>query len=546
MTGVDFRRVGVAYPGRADDPVLEEFDLSIASGEVLLVVGSSGSGKSTLLRCVNGLVPHATGGSFRGEVVVGGRSTRHETPRELADVVGFVHQDPEAHFVVDRVEEDIAFGLENLGADPATMRRRVEEALDALGIAHLRGRSPGTLSGGERQRAAVAGALALAPAVLVLDEPTSELDPQGADDVLSALARLNADLGTTVLLAEHRLERAAPMADRAAVLARSSDAAATVTAIGDPATTVSAYSGAPTVTHLGRVLGWEPLPLTVKQARGFAQSRPARLGEPPRSHGAGAEGPGDVLVSSSRLEIRQGATTVLRDVDSEVREGEVVVVLGRNGSGKSSLLTTLAGLHDEHAGSVTRSATVAYVPQDPNAMLFRPTVREELLETLRLTARRGTSTRSPTTAQGDSDGARVDHWLDRLRLTALADRHPRTLSSGERQRAAVAAVAVGGARVLLLDEPTRGMDAESRTALEHALREHTAGGGAAVLATHDVELAARVATRAIVLGDGDIVASGDAREVLTDSLFAPQTLRVVPPFLTVGEVERALSEADTP
>lgn len=541
MSSVEFRSVGVAYPGREDFPVLADLDLTIEGGEVLLVVGSSGSGKSTMLRCANGLVPHTTGGTFRGDVVVADRSTRRCSPRDLADVVGFVHQDPEAQFVVDRVEQDIAFGLENLGSEPVAMRRRVEEVLDALGIAHLRGRSPASLSGGERQRVAVAGALATAPDVLVLDEPTSELDPQGADDVLAALGRLNADLGTTVLLAEHRLERAAPMADRVAVLRRDQGEPAAIAALGDPAATIVDYPGAPTVTHLGRLLGWDPLPLTVKEARARARAvetppirYPSRCGIEPSTTPA----PGDALLTARDLEIRRGNSRVLRKVDLTVRAGEVVVVLGRNGSGKSSLLLTLAGLHDTHAGSVTRDSRVAYVPQDPNAMLFRPSVAEELEETLRLTGG------SHATADGHAD--LVGHWLDALGLSDVAQRHPRTLSAGERQRAAIATVAVGGAPLLLLDEPTRGMDAGSRTALEHAIREHALGGGAVVLATHDVELAARAATRALVLGDGEIVAAGDARDVLAGSLFAPQTLRVLPPFLTVHEVERALDSGATP
>ena len=213
MSAISYSGVSFGYP---DGPLaLDDVNLEVHAGEILLVVGSSGSGKSTLLRAANGLVPHSTGGRFAGDVVAFGRSTRTHKPRELADVVGFVHQDPEAQFVVDRVEADVAFVLENLGLPDQAMRRRVEEVLDALGIAHLRDRNPATLSGGERQRAAIAGALAAAPHALVLDEPTSQLDPQGAEDVLAAVGRLNADLGTTVVLAEHRLERAAPLADRA-------------------------------------------------------------------------------------------------------------------------------------------------------------------------------------------------------------------------------------------------------------------------------------------------------------------------------------------
>jgi energy-coupling factor transport system ATP-binding protein len=277
---IRYDAVAFAYP---DGPlVLDGVDLEVRAGEVLLIAGSSGSGKSTLLRAANGLVPHATGGRFSGDVTAFGRSTRTHPPRALADVVGFVHQDPEAQFVVDQVEADLAFVLENLGTDEATMRRRVEEVLDALDIAHLRDRSPATLSGGERQRCAIAGALAAAPAALVLDEPTSQLDPQGAEDVLAALARLNDDLGTTVLVAEHRLERAAPMADRAVIVT-----AGRVGEPGDPAGVLGHYAGAPSVTRLGRVLGWRPLPLTVKEARRLPRpARPRRPG-PTRAPGPG-------------------------------------------------------------------------------------------------------------------------------------------------------------------------------------------------------------------------------------------------------------------
>lgn len=518
MSGLRWSEVHVAYPdgegGVAPDEAVAGVDLEVADGEVVLVLGASGSGKSTLLRTANGLVPHSSGGAFAGDVVVYGRSTRTHRPRDLADVVGFVHQDPEAQVVVDRVEHDVAFSLENLGVEPAAMRRRVEEVLDALGIAHLRDRSPGSLSGGERQRVAVAGALAAAPAALVLDEPTAMLDPQGADDVMAALSRLNADLGTTVLLTEHRLERAAPLADRAVLLA-----AGRVQAVDEPAPLVADYPGAPTVTHLGHRLGWEPPPLTVREARRRAAAEPPDLAPlVPRP----LPSPGEVVLSVDGAGVAKGARAVLRDADLAVRRGEVVAVLGRNGAGKTTLLRALAGLQDLDRGRRTASAPLGLVPQDPRGLLFAPTVEDELAQTLRL--------------RGVPDDGRVDRWLHRLGLEALRHRHPRSLSTGERQRVAVAAVAVAEPVVLLLDEPTRGIDAPSADALEAALRAHAAVGGAAVLATHDVELAARCATRAVVLGDGDVVASGPAREVLAGSLFAPQVLRVLPPRLTLDEV----------
>jgi energy-coupling factor transport system ATP-binding protein len=517
VSAVSFRGVTFAYP---DGPTaLDGIDLDVEAGEVLLVIGDSGSGKSTLLRAVNGLVPHASGGRFGGEVIVAGRSTRDHAPRDLADVVGFVHQDPEAQFVVDRVEHDVAFALENLGLAEPAMRRRVEEALDALGIAHLRDRAPSTLSGGERQRAAIAGALAVGPQVLVLDEPTSQLDPQGADDVLAALARLNADLGTTVLLAEHRLERAAPLADRAVVVERGRVAEGPA-AVG---VVVGGYPGAPSVTRLGRALGWADLPLTVRDARATAArlgvSLPAAPSEPPTR--------GEVLRAARGVRVDLGRREVLHGVDLEIASGDVIALLGRNGAGKTTLLRTLAGLVVPSAGAVEGEVRSAYVPQDPGTLLFAPTVREEVAETLRLLG-------------APRDEGTIECWLESLGLGEVADRHPRGLSGGERQRVAIAAVAVGGAGVLLLDEPTRGMDAASRAALELAVRSHAERGGAVVLATHDVELAARCATRVTVLGDGEVVAEGDARTVLEGSLFAPQVLRVIPPFLTVEEVEAVL------
>ncbi len=510
---------GVSF-GYPDSPLaLDDVDLAVAAGDVVLVIGSSGSGKSTLLRCANGLVPHASGGRFSGDVTVGGHSTRGLHPRDLAALVGFVHQDPEAQFVIDRVESDIAFGLENLGTDPIAMRRRVEEVLDALGVAHLRDRNPASLSGGERQRCAIAGALVTAPSILVLDEPTSQLDPQGAEDVLAAVARLNAELGTTVVIAEHRLERAAPIADLAVLVEHGR-----VSQPGSTGAVLATYPGAPAVTLLGRALGWDPPPLTVRDARRHAQYEyiPAAPPAPmPSDHGT----PGAVLLRTERLGVRFDHHPILHSIDVEIRAGHAVALLGRNGAGKSTLLRALAGLIELDRGAVIGDVTRAYVPQDPSSLLFRSTVRAEVAETLRLLNR--------------PDPAAIEHWIDALGLGAVADRHPRSLSGGERQRVAIAAVAVGNARVLLLDEPTRGMDAASRVALEHAITQHCRDGGAVVLATHDVELAARCTNRAIVLGDGEVVADGPARAVLGGSLFAPQVARVFPGYLTVGDVEHA-------
>ena len=487
------------------------------------MLGASGSGKSTLLRAMNGLVPHTSGGRFGGDVVVFGRSTRSHHPRELADVVGFVAQDPEAQFVVDHVERDLAFVLENLGFSPEAMRRRVEEVLDALGIAHLRDRDPSTLSGGERQRCAIAGALAAAPQALVLDEPTSQLDPQGADDVLAALARLNDDLGTTVVLAEHRLERAAPLADRAVLV---DDGAVGVP--GRRGTCSPTYPGAPSVTRLGRLLGWDPLPLTVRDARARAALDPPSLDPPPPTRDA--RRPATTLLHARGLRVALGGRTVVRGVDLELRAGDVDrAVRPQRRRARRRCCAALAGLtapsarHGRHA-----RVRVAYVPQNPNTMLFSSTVRRELVET-------------PTPARADR----------RRRGRPLARRAPSHRPRRARTRAASRAVNGSAspsprwrsaARRCCCSTSRPGAWTRRRAPRSNTRsREHAAAGGAVVLATHDVELSARIASHAVVLGDGEIVADGDARTVLAGSLFAPQVLRVLPPFLTVEEVDAELA-----
>src|SRR5437764_2669105 len=350
-----------------------------------LVVGSTGSGKSTLLKCINGLVPHFTGGRLAGRVVIDGRDTQHHRPRELADVVGYVGQDPLAGFVTDVVEDELAYGMESLGVDPATMRRRVEETLDLLGLADVRSRPLLTLSGGQQQRVAIGAVLTMHPRVLVLDEPTSALDPPAAEEVLSALTRLVHDLGLTVVVAEHRLERVVQYADR--VVHVPGHGAPVVS--GTPRDVMASTPIAPPVVRLGRSLGWTPLPLSVRDARAAATSLRAQLQD---------LDPAAVVadVSPVTLGSVQGAVVdydgvvALAGVDFEVRRGEVVAVMGRNGAGKSTLLNLLAGLSLPHAGSVTVDGVsparlaaaeavrrVALVPQNPSDLLSADTVATE-------------------------------------------------------------------------------------------------------------------------------------------------------------------------
>lgn len=502
-----------SYPD-ADAPALRNLNWSVAPGEFVTVTGPSGSGKSTLLRCLNGLTPHFSGGTFDGVVTVAGHDTRHYSPRVLAHLTGFVFQDPEAQFVTARVDDELAFGMEQLGVPALTMRKRVEEVLDLLGIAALRDREIHTLSGGEKQRVAVAAALALQPSILALDEPTSQLDPWGAEEVLAALTRLNEDLGLTVILAEHRLERVVSHADRLTLL----DRGGMIALDGPPREVLQQVDAGelPALLSLGQRLDWRPLPLSIKEGRRAQRCDVARGRSPAAPPADPAQPGGPPIVRLQRVSAGWERRVVLREIELEVRPGELLALMGRNGSGKTTLLRLIAGLHRPTSGQVLFdeqdaarmhpadiAQTVGYLPQNPSSLFFAETLGAELAFT-RKHQKRGT--RDP------------HEILALVGLEHAMERNPRDLSGGERERAALAAVLVGNPRILLLDEPTRGMDAARKRALAETLRRLRLDGVAILLATHDVELVAEVATRVVLLGDGRIVADGGPRAVLSGSL----------------------------
>ncbi|WP_426569616.1 ATP-binding cassette domain-containing protein [Streptomyces canus] len=681
---IRFENVSVTYDG-AREPTVRDVDFTVPEGELVLLAGPSGVGKSTLLGTVGGLVPHFTGGTLRGRVTVAGRDTRTHKPRELADVVGTVGQDPLSHFVTDTVEEELAYGMESLGLSPAVMRRRVEETLDLLGLAGLRDRPLATLSGGQQQRVAIGSVLTPHPSVLVLDEPTSALDPAAAEEVLAVLLRLVHDLGTTVLLAEHRLERVLQYADQVALL----PAPGAAPVLGTPADIMAVSPVCPPVVDLGRVAGWSPLPLTVRDARRRAADLRERLAEPherlsakharraetasavtapgrnpagttgqsrgttaarapgggavtttnpsgrpgtathPGQGGAGATtNPGrDAAADAARssaasarptagaadttadpvpadsaprrpttgpaapaadpvpadgtpprpalrptavsrwfsfgrgraralpeaagplpppaetraLAVRRAHVEALRHIDLTVSPGETIALMGRNGAGKSTLLNTLVGLVEPSAGTVRVGGAVPHrtppgelvrhvglVPQEPRDLLYADTVAAEC-------------------AAADRD-AQAAPGTCRALVSGLLpgitdDTHPRDLSEGQRLTLALAVVLTARPPLLLLDEPTRGLDYAAKARLVAVLRELAAAGHAIVLATHDVELAAELAHRVVLLAEGEVIADGPTAEVVVSSpSFAPQVTKILAPqkWLTVAQVREAL------
>jgi energy-coupling factor transport system ATP-binding protein len=504
MPLVTLEAVSYRYP-EAERPALVDVSAAIEPGQVILLRGPSGSGKSTLLRCLNGLVPHSTGGEFRGRVNVCGLDTRTHAPRELGVHIGFVFQHPDAQFVLEDVEAELAFGMENLGLAVPLMRKRVEEVIDQVGINHLRRRRIDTLSGGERQRVAIAAALAVHPQALVLDEPTSQLDPQAAEDVLQVVMRLVAELGMTTVIAEHRVERIAPLVDRIWTL----DAG--VLKDQDPRTALTEGGARPPVVDLALRAGWTPIPLGLRDARIHVPGLPKPPLYPPPRAGEGnfdarpspQAGEGNSRAGVCRvenLEYRYDGVPAVRGLSLSLRRGQVTALMGRNGSGKTTLLKLIAELLHPQRGTIHVRGRAAYVPQDADALLFAPTVEDEL---------RG---------QAPDVVAPFHAWLRR---------YPRDLSSGERQQLAIAVVAAQ-ADLLLLDEPTRGLDPQVKQALNVFLRMRAAGGAAIVIATHDVEWAARTADRVLLMAEGEIYADGPPGAVLSDSLvFATQISKLV-------------------
>jgi energy-coupling factor transporter ATP-binding protein EcfA2 len=563
MSIVSFQEVTYRYPG-AEVPALRDVDLEIETGEFCLLAGLSGQGKSTLLRAVCGLVPHFHGGSFAGRVTLAGLDTREHGPARLGTVAGALFQDPETQLVMSSVRAELALALESRGQSAGEVARGVEEVALALGIDQLLDRSTHELSGGEQQRVALGAALAGRPRVLLLDEPTSQLDPVAGDELIGLLRRLNQEWDTTILLAEHRLERCLACADRVIALREGR-----IAHDGSPGAFLEwAATDAPALQTPGARLfalaGLRPAPIGVKQARatlrdhGLLSAESVSLEPPPaflvednfqdnRGQGAVAQqssasastsvaaseadrlsalapsrrptrfgtgqrptrfGTGRNPPSKPALDLRgvwhelPRGPAILRGASLRLAPGESVALMGRNGAGKSTLLRHAAGLLQPTRGRIESAGRVALLLQNPGDYFVHDRLDREA---------------SPSA-------------LAAVGLEGMGARNPRDLSGGERQRLALAIVTGGEEQpaVLALDEPTRGMDRLAKAELAAELRRRAQGGQAVIVATHDPEFACACADRAVLLADGRPIADGPTSELLAGGwYFATETARIL-------------------
>ncbi|MEA1961914.1 MAG: energy-coupling factor transporter ATPase [Bacillota bacterium] len=548
MAYIKIEDLSYSYP-ETESLALDNIKAEIQAGEFVLVVGGSGSGKSTLLRAISGLIPNYYKGSCNGTVYLDGKPVRNIDRRQLSQKVGMLFQNPESQLVMTGVEREIVFGMENIGLPNKLMRRRVAEVSTALGLSGCMRTAVSALSGGQKQKVALASILAMQPSVLVLDEPTSQLDPVAAEEILNMIRHLNEENGITVIIAEQRLERCFHLADRILVM----DRGKLVYQDRKPKAVArwAVKNNSPFIPPLARVfagVNYPQVPATVKEGRqilgSYSNNKCSRYEHPEEAKLENFNKEKNILDIQKLWFSYPNGKEALKNINLGVQAGDFVVIIGDNGAGKSTLLKAMNGLHKPGKGKViaagrdTRKVSVeqlspyiGYLSQDPGDHLFLPTVREEIDFTLK---NLGLSTKGVT-----------EEMMEQFHLTPYADINPRDLSTGERQRVVLASVLASKPSVLLLDEPTRGLDYSLKEQLGNLLLRLNEHGTAVMMISHDLDFAAEYAKNILLMSEGSIIASGNKYEMLSNSTFySPQISKlfsnIEDDVLTVEEGKKVL------
>ncbi len=536
---ITFSNVSLIYPN-SQRTILDNLTFSVEEGELILVIGLTGAGKSSFMKLINGVIPHHTAGILSGEIIVDGKTTNLLKPGELSGVIGIVGQNPLNGFVTSKVEDEIAFTLETNGYSPDVMRRRVEEVIDLLGLQSIRNRNLYTLSGGEQQRVAIASALVMNPKVLVLDEPTSALDPVAAEEVLAIVSKLVHDLGLTVIMAEHKLERVIHFVDRIVMVNGDGHVE-----IGTPQEIMRKSQINPPIVKAAKKLNLKNIPLSVRELKRVSSGWQLPLAKKQNPKASVISSPtNSYLISVDQVSIDFDGKNILKSIDFAISTGEIIALMGRNGAGKSTLLKLISGqlspssgrlvVDDENPAKLIGKELVrliGFVPQEPSDLFYGSTVKQEC-------------------EMADVDNQLpANSTLNTLRsLNSQINEklHPRDLSEGQKLILAISIVLATNPKILILDEPTRGLDYQAKDALVGILRRLSSNGTTIIMATHDVELVAEFAVRVMVLAEGELITDGPTLEVLTASpAFAPQMSKVFAKqnWLTVNDVLSA--EIDT-
>lgn len=500
-TAIEADNFRVTYPG-VSAPALQNITLSLKPGERVLLLGPSGSGKSTFISSLVGLVPHSTYAEIDGELTVFQQSLWSSYPADLSQVVGVVFQDPDSQLTMLTVREEIAFGLENRNVDPARMDERIESVLRTVGLEGMADTTVDQLSGGMKQRLVIAALLAMEPRILVLDEPTSNLDPRGVQDivaVLTALAERHEDM--TIILVEHQLDPILPLVERVIVFNESGEVIA-----DGPRDQI--FSGS--AERLGNV--WVPTAVTAEQHRQAGTiARWCAPADQPKTRVSASDAPPILTLDRVAFSYRRGIP-ILHNVSLALYPGEICALVGSNGSGKSTLASLAVGLYAPDGGTVSlggtplpalhaaeRARRIGYVFQNPEHQFVRDTVREEVRY-------------NPHPLTEDD----VDKTLAALRLSPFAERNPFSLSHGQKRRLSAATMLVAPKEVLVLDEPTFGQDPSALEELLHMITVLAQQGTAVIIVTHDMNIVWRVAHRMVVLHDGAVIGDGPPPSLFKD------------------------------
>lgn len=511
---LEIKDVCFSYKNR-EKKNLSHINMVVKQGEFVLLTGPTGCGKSTLLKVLNGLIPHESGGNFSGEVLVQGKNTKEYSVAQLSNTVGMVFQSPDDQIFSTTVFDEVAFVLENMGLPSAEIKKRVKETLILVGLAHKENSSIHALSGGQKQRLAVASVLVANPPLLALDEPISQLDPQGAAELLALLKHINQTLGMTILIVEHRIHEVMPLCHRVIIMSDGQEVwqGTQQEACGSPEVFDAYGIRMPQSIKVCQELGIRLTSPAVQQAAVAIRK------QYPLFHGENISHEQPELVNhvpvisikDLSFKYEQSHNVVLKDIRLTIHRGQFVALMGSNGAGKSTLLQHISGLLTVQQGQVTvlgeaaqlRRRAVGIVMQNPDFMLFNETVRDEIAFALR------------QEKNGNSWTPHCQLLLEKLGLCGLENEFPLALSRGQRLRVAIGAVLSSEPAILLLDEPTTGQDISHIEDIIALVKNYTLQGGTVIFCTHDGEVAAQYADRMIVMDQGEIIGDGHPRDVLT-------------------------------